>query len=369
MSRVYNYISYHHNWFDHSDSRHPRVRTMSVHVWNNYFDNVAKYGVGATFGASVFVENNYFLKTKKPILSSLQGTDAMGSGTFSGEEGGMIKAYGNYFDTACKNFRYYTQNNPSATTGYDAYEVANRNDQVPETEVTKSGGHKYNNFDTNSSLIYSYTPDAAADVPAIVTGYWGAGRLNHGDFSYTFPDNVGDDDADSAYDATLGRLLDNYASSLVGIFGDEGGQGEGGGGQGGGEGGGDDPQPIPDGVIVASFDGAPSNSMFTVGGDYGDGKITYNGTYYKKGVKMNSNGSITFTPQKNYQMTIVMATSKSGRDVMINGETTTVSGTENTEGKYYELQPIAITAGTQYQLKKGSQEGIVMLIILTPVDE
>ena len=25
-------ITYHHNWFDHSDSRHPRVRTMTVHV-------------------------------------------------------------------------------------------------------------------------------------------------------------------------------------------------------------------------------------------------------------------------------------------------------------------------------------------------
>lgn len=59
-----NYISYDHNWFDHSDSRHPRIRTMSVHVWNNYFDNIAKYAVGATSGASVFVENNYFLKTK-----------------------------------------------------------------------------------------------------------------------------------------------------------------------------------------------------------------------------------------------------------------------------------------------------------------
>ena len=360
-----NYISYHHNWFDHSDSRHPRVRTMSVHVWNNYFDNVAKYGVGATSGASVFVENNYFLKTKKPILSSLQGTDAMGSGTFSGEEGGMIKAYGNYFDTACQNFRYYTQNNPSATTGYDAYEVANRDDQVPETEVTKSGSHKYNNFDTNSSLIYSYTPDAAADVPAIVTGYWGAGRLNHGDFSYTFPDNVGDDDKDSAYDTTLGGLLDNYASSLVGIFGDEGGQGEGGGGQGGG----DDPQPTPDGVILGSFDGAPSHSMFTVAGDYGDGKITYNGTYYKKGVKMNNSGKITFTPQQNYNMTIVLATSKSGRDVKINDVQTTVSGTTNTDGKYYEMEPISVTAGTQYVLTKGSAESVVMLIILTPVDE
>lgn len=214
-----NYISYDHNWFDHSDSRHPRVRTMSVHVWNNYFDNCAKYGVGATSGASVFVENNYFLKTKKPILASLQGTDAQGSGTFSGEDGGMIKSYGNYFDKTISNFKYYTQNNP-ASTGYDAYETAARDEQVPETEVTKVGGTKYNNFDTNTSLMYPYTPAAAADVPSLVTGYYGAGRMNHGDFTYTFKNNVGNDDTDSAYDATLGSMLDNYQSPLVGFFDD-----------------------------------------------------------------------------------------------------------------------------------------------------
>ena len=61
-------------------------------------------------------------------------------------------------------------------------------------------------------------------------------------------------------------------------------------------------------------------------------------------------------------MTIVLATAKSGRDVKINGEETTVSGTENTEGAYYELDPIAITAGTQYVITKGSAESIVMLI-------
>ena len=215
-----NYISYDHNWFDHSDSRHPRVRTMSVHVWNNYFDNCGKYGVGATSGASVFVENNYFLKTKKPILASQQGTDAQGSGTFSGEDGGMIKSYGNYFDKTISNFKYYTQNAP-ASTGYDAYETAARDEQVPATEVTKKGGTPYNNFDTDASLMYPYTPAAAADVPALVTGYYGAGRMNHGDFTYTFRDNVGNDDTDSAYDATLGSMLDNYQSSFVGFFGDD----------------------------------------------------------------------------------------------------------------------------------------------------
>ena len=215
-----NYISYDHNWFDHSDSRHPRVRTMSVHVWNNYFDNVAKYGVGATSGSSVFVENNYFLKTKKPILSSQQGTDANGSGTFSEENGGMIKAFGNYFDSTCKNFKYYTQKNAGAT-GYDAYETSTRDEQVPATEVTKVGGTPYNNFDTDASLMYTYNAVAAEEVPALVTGYYGAGRMNHGDFTYTFPDNVGSDDTDSAYDTTLGSLLDNYKTTLVGIFGEE----------------------------------------------------------------------------------------------------------------------------------------------------
>ena len=359
-----NYISYDHNWFDHSDSRHPRVRTMSVHVWNNYFDNVAKYGVGATTGASVFVESNYFLKTKKPILSSLQGTDGLGSGTFSGENGGMIKAFGNYFDRSAVHFSYYTQNNPSSK-GYDAYETATRDEEVPATEKTLVGGTTYNNFDTDPSVMYSYTAAAAEDVPTLVTGYYGAGRLNHGDFTYTFSDNVGNDDTDSAYDSVLGGMLDNYKPALLGIFGDDNGSGE--------QGGGDDPTPgddpvVPEGTIVATFDGAPSSSMFTVGGNYGDGKITYEGTYLKKGVKFDSKGSITFTPTKNYNMTLVLATVKSGRDVKVNDVTTTVSGTENTEGAYYELQPIAITKDTQYTLTKGSVEAIVMVIKLEPTE-
>ena len=278
-----NYISYDHNWFDHSDSRHPRVRTMSVHVWNNYFDNVAKYGVGATSGSSVFVENNYFLKTKKPILSSQQGTDALGSGTFSGENGGMIKAYGNYFDKTISNFKYYTQNAP-ASTGYDAYETATRDEQVPATEVTKVGGTPYNNFDTDASLMYNYNAVTAENVPALVTGYYGAGRMNHGDFTYTFPDNVGSDDTDSAYDTNLGSLLDNYKTTLVGIFGEESSSLDGGSGEQGG--GGQRGEPTAGGTILASFDGTPSHAMFTIGStsSYGDGKITYNGTYYKKGV-------------------------------------------------------------------------------------
>lgn len=209
-----NYIDYHHNWFDHSDSRHPRVRTMSVHVWNNYYDGCAKYGVGATSGSSVFVESNYFRATKDPMLISQQGTDAKGGGTFSGETGGMIKSYGNvYADKGLSsNFTPITQHESS--TSFDCYEVAARDEQVPGSVKALVGGTAYNNFDTNSTLMYTYKPAAATQVPAVVTGWTGAGRLGKGDFKWTFSSS---DDSSYAINAALSAAIDSYQSKMVGI--------------------------------------------------------------------------------------------------------------------------------------------------------
>ena len=209
-----NYIDYHHNWFDHSDSRHPRVRTMSVHVWNNYYDGCAKYGVGATSGSSVFVESNYFRATKDPMLISQQGTDAKGGGTFSGETGGMIKSYGNvYADKGLSsNFTPIMQHESAAS--FDCYEVAARDEQVPGSVKALVGGTAYNNFDTNSTLMYTYKPAAATQVPAEVTGWTGAGRLGKGDFKWTFSSS---DDSSYTINAALSTAIDSYQSKMVGI--------------------------------------------------------------------------------------------------------------------------------------------------------
>lgn len=361
-----NWITYHHNWFDHSDSRHPRIRTMSVHAYNNYYDGNAKYGVGAAYKSNAFVEANYFRNCKYPMLISLQGSDVATNpkGTFSGEDGGMIKSFGNKIIGAIR----YTTYQKNATE-FDAYEAATRDEKVPATVAAKVGGRTYDNFDTDASLFYTYTPDAAEEVPGIVTGWLGAGRMGHGDFQWQF-DNA-TEDANYSVIAGLKSALQSYKTKLVGIFGDGNSQVEPT----------PDPDPNPDpdptpdpdpqptGTILASFNDSPSNSMFTIGGSYGDGKITYNEVYYKKGVKLDSKGSITFTPAQDYQMTIILATAKSGRDVKINDTKTTVSGTTNTEGAYYEMDPIAITKGTQYVLTKGSAEALVMLIKLEPVGE
>lgn len=371
------FVTYRHNWYDHSDSRHPRVRqSKHLHVYNNYFDGNAKYGVGATTGSCIFVEKNYYRNCKYPMLISKQGSDihnGVGSsdqtkGTFSSEDGGIIKAYDNYIIGAT-SFEPYVAGDATYSKHFDAYVVENRNDQVPAEVITLKGGTGYNNFDTAGDF-YQYTPDAASDVPSVVTGQYGAGRCEHGDFQYTFDNATQDKNYDVITDLS-NKLKDYTNSALVGIFGDENassnehGNEQGGEEQGGEEQGGD--EPAPTGTITASFDGSPSNSMFTVAGDYGDGKITYNGDYYKRGVKLNSKGSITFTPTNDYKMTMILSTAKGGRTVKVN-DVETAGGTENTEGKYYVITSQNITKGTQYVIKKGDGESILMLIILDPIE-
>lgn len=313
-----NYITYHHNWFDHSDSRMARIRTMSVHMYNNYYLHNDVYGVGATMGSSVFMESNYFDATKRPIMSSLQGTDAKGDGTFSGENGGLIKAYGNVFANKPDNFSYvpYAENN----TSFDAYEVSNPSEQVPASVKTLVGGTSYDNFDTNPSLMYAYAADKAADVPAIVEGFYGAGRLNHGDIDFVIPDETVVTNGHQQPWPALASLLDSYTSGVVKVFGESNAAGEGGstggsseGGSTGGETGGGTTEPsVPsvEGTVLVTFTGkAPSSSIVSVTGNYSNskGQATIDGTTYKICVKMESSTSIRLTVDKKVNATFYFA--------------------------------------------------------------
>lgn len=210
------YADYHHNWFDHSDSRHPRVRTITTHVWNNYYDGVAKYGVGATMGSSIFVESNFYRHTKDPMMISKQGTDAKGDGTFSGENGGMIKSFGNLYAEKGASSNYTVITHTASADDFDCYEASSRDELVPASYVTKAGATTYNNFDTNPALMHTYTAQAAADVPATVMGFYGAGRLNKGDLQWTF-DNA-TEDTNYAVITALKTALKNYTSKFVKIF-------------------------------------------------------------------------------------------------------------------------------------------------------
>ncbi|WP_080831774.1 pectate lyase [Cohnella massiliensis] len=213
------FVTFHHNWFDHSDSRHPRIRLASVHIYNNFFDGISKYGVGVTTGGSAFVESNDFRHAPNPMMSSLQGTDALGDGTFSGEDGGMIKAFNNII-TDAESLIYANSNAgtaPAHATSFDAYLASSRNETVPSSYKTLVGGTAYNNFDTSGidTGVDVSDIDPVSDVKQIVTAE--AGRLNNGDFAWEFNDSV--DDASSAVNAALMAKIKSYATQLVSVGG------------------------------------------------------------------------------------------------------------------------------------------------------
>lgn len=346
-----NYITYHHNWYDHSDSRHPRIRTCTVHIYNNYFDGNAKYGVGVTMGASAFVENNYFRSTAtmKPMLSSNQGTDALGEGTFSGESGGMIKAYGNVF---VGNYKLITQNDTADKTNLDCYLATSRNETVPSEYKTKSGGTTYNNFDTASGF-YEYeveTPEAAKER---IERY--AGRIGGGDFKWEFDDAT--EDSNYSIITALKSALVAYASDLVKVGGEAVSGGTTSGDATGGEEGGD--VTTVDGEI--KFIPTSSGSGFTVEGTAkSHSAIEIDGVSIAKGtaLKMNSSGSVSFTTEKDMTLSLYL----------MNENTIKVDEQIKTPAQSGNCYMITMTlkAG-DHVIKQGSGENALYLIKLVPV--
>lgn len=210
------YITYHHNWFDHSDSRHPRVRFYSAHVYNNYYDGNAKYGVGSTMGSSVFVENNFFRNCKYPMLTSMQGTDIFygDGGTFSGEDGGTIKAFNNVMSGHTRYVPYDATNFPKE---FDAIETSTRDQVISNTITSKQGLKAYNNFDTDAALyVKTFVPEAPEVAKQKLMIY--AGRVEGGDLKFMFNNAV--DDVSSSVNVAIKTALTNYVSSLVAVQGE-----------------------------------------------------------------------------------------------------------------------------------------------------
>jgi pectate lyase len=121
-------VTYHHNWFDASTQRHPRVRFGNpVHVYNNYYNNNSGYGVASTEGAGVLVEANSFENVSDPFHL---GEASSGPGT-----------------------------------------LVARNNLLVNSGSGQTGG-------SVASIPYSYTADAPANVKSIVTANAGAGRIS-----------------------------------------------------------------------------------------------------------------------------------------------------------------------------------------------
>ncbi|MBW4084076.1 pectate lyase [Paenibacillus sp. S150] len=325
------FVTFHHNWFDHSDSRHPRIRVASVHVYNNFFDGVSKYGVGVTTGASAFVESNVFRNTKNPMLISLQGTDALGEGTFSGEDGGVIKAYNNSIVGAA-SLIYANSNAGTASanaTSFDAYLASSRNETVPSSYKALKGGTAYNNFDTTVNTgVSASNIDNVSNVEQVVSAK--AGRLNGGDFTWTFNDSV--DDASYAVNAALMSAIRSYTSGLESV---------------GGNSNPTSPTPAPTATPAPTTTPAPTatatpvptagatvhnfttsgttSSFFNIQGNLSTSKgtVVYNGLTLTQCLKIESATSIQFTTAQAATLTLVF--NSEGTKIKVDGTSYTIT--------------------------------------------
>ncbi|MBP3439922.1 MAG: right-handed parallel beta-helix repeat-containing protein [Tidjanibacter sp.] len=155
-------ITMHHNWFDGSSSRHPRVRFGRAHVYNNFYDNVTTYGVGSAYGAKVLVENNAFDGVRLPTDICTFPAKKSGSSWVSNLTG-SVAGY------------LYAANNEYTNKPADA------SDPYPFTNVeyVKYNGEKlatpltYNDFKPS----YDYVVDDQTRVAEIVKSGAGVGRL------------------------------------------------------------------------------------------------------------------------------------------------------------------------------------------------
>lgn len=340
-------ITFHHNWFDHCDSRCPRLNHTTAHIYNNYYDGNATYGIGCTEVSNAFIECNYFRNLQRPMMIAGQGTDYIYAsqpekGTFSGQPGGMSKAYNNKVENSTIELRLFYQTDNAQE--FDAWLVEERGDKVPETVSAKRGGHVYDNFDTADGM-YTSAPDAPEQVEGIVTTY--AGRMNGGDIKWTFDNSV--DDKSHDVNEELKSAITSYVSSIVSI------QGDGEKPSGGDEGG----EVTKGGYVVDLIN--DSESGFSIVGDTSNSKgaVTIDGITYNTCVKMGSSSSVTFSIAEPMNLTLYFANSATKR-VKIN-EMSEITIPEN------NIVTATLPAAGEYVIKRTNGESYLFYIALSPI--
>ena len=206
-------ITFHHNWFDHSDTDNPHICVSKAHVFNNYYDGNSKYGIcSGSNSTGIFAESNYFRNSMYPMLTFRHGTDATARVVHSSKigNGGIIKSYNNIMSGQERCEPWST----SAGDDWDIYEASSYYEQIPSS--VKIDDIKYSNFDTGDDM-YTYSADKTQNIPSIITGWLGAGRMAHGDIQWDFYNDK--EDRNSMVVMDLKDAITSYSDDVVKIYG------------------------------------------------------------------------------------------------------------------------------------------------------
>ncbi len=325
--------TFHHNWFDGSSSRHPRVRFGNVHVYNNLFDGCTTYGVGSAYGAKVLVEYNYFDGVQLPTDICSYPAKENGESNLTGSVAGYLYAAEDILvNRPAKAKDPY----PLTNVKYKSY-----NGETLATPLT------YADF----KPAYSYDVTAAADVPSVVKENAGYGKLgwtsapvavnnggitdfNGSDDNPTDP-STGDDPTDEpSGDGSYSLYVksDKSISATGNYF-------------------------------------SYSTSIADFSKDY-SGTFTIDGTDYAYGLKMDSKGSVSFTTSSSKTTTVqfFFARRKSGTTgakmqlIPSEGEAQVFETAYDT---YSDSGVLTLEKGISYTIKQKSDEQALILLKVT----
>lgn len=173
--------TFHHNFFDLSNSRHPRVRYGTVHVYNNFFNKVSTYGVGSAMEAKVLVESNFFDGVHLPTDICTYPAKQSGSSWVSNLTG---KKAGFLF--AAENVYVNKPSNASSPHPFTNVEYLVYNGEKLTTPLTRA----------EFTPAYEYIVDKAEDLNTIVPAGAGVGKLPNFDTAPVAIDNGNIPDAE-----------------------------------------------------------------------------------------------------------------------------------------------------------------------------
>ncbi|WP_049574141.1 pectate lyase family protein [Streptomyces sp. SBT349] len=122
-------VTYHHNWYDRTPQRNPRVRFGDpVHIVNNYFFDNSDTGPACQADSGCLIEGNYFEDVEEPMTND-----------YSGPSGNIVERNNHY---------------------------------VGETGLPVVGGPVQ-----DPAAFYDFVPDPATDIKALVTAGAGTGTI------------------------------------------------------------------------------------------------------------------------------------------------------------------------------------------------
>ena len=340
--------TFHHNWFERSSSRHPRVRYGKVHVYNNLYDANTTYGVGSAYGAQVLVEYNYFDGVQLPTDICTYPAKESGESNLQGSVAGYLYATQDVF-----------VNRP-----------AKAKDPYPLTNVM----YKSYQGETITPLTYAdfkpayeYIVTPAGDVPSVVKGGAGYGKLgwteapvavNNGGitgFDGPDPDDPDDPDQPGGGDQPGG---DTSAHTYVLYMNDS-------------------------ASPVSTIDGNAGSTYFTYSTSAADfrspadekyhGPFEIDGTTYQRGFKMDSKGYVTFTTSATLNTSVRFFFAR--RKLADESAKIQLVPTEGTAqvwdtpyDSYGDSGAVALERGAEYTIKQKSGEQAVILVVVTETE-